>query len=243
MPEDYSLIAHRGLPAEFPENSLAGIQAALEAGAEGVELDIQFTRDGVPVLYHDENMQRLSGVDCSIFDLTIDALQRHRIILNKENSQEKVSAPIATLRDLVGLIADWPERRFFVELKRQSAEYFGVEPCVEKITQLIRPVATSCIPLSFNQEAVTAFRRQNGSDVGWVVHEWTDAQHRIADTIQPEFLFCNIKKLPDDPEEIWQGSWNWVLYSIDDFETLEKYLALGFRIFETNQYRLLSGGK
>ncbi|MFC4425072.1 glycerophosphodiester phosphodiesterase [Deinococcus navajonensis] len=47
------LLGHRGSPRAFPENTLAGFQAALEAGLDGVELDVRRLRDGVLVVHHD----------------------------------------------------------------------------------------------------------------------------------------------------------------------------------------------
>ncbi len=47
------IIGHRGFRARFPENSVAGVRAALAAGADGVEIDIRPTRDGIWVAHHD----------------------------------------------------------------------------------------------------------------------------------------------------------------------------------------------
>lgn len=47
------LLGHRGSPRAFPENTLAGFEAALDAGLDGVELDVRRLRDGVLVVHHD----------------------------------------------------------------------------------------------------------------------------------------------------------------------------------------------
>lgn len=238
--KDFTLIAHRGLPSEFPENSLPGIQAALEAGAQFVELDIQFTHDGVPVLYHDENMERLSGINQSILDLESNELKKFSVGLADGQIQQKTSAAIPRLEELVALISNWPQRYFFLELKRHSVERYGAEFCVEEILKIIQPIASSCIPISFEHEALIAFRNNGDLPIGWVIREWNKQQHEIADELDPEYLFCNYKRLPENIDELWQGNWNWVLYSIDDIKTLKKYRALGFRFIETNKLRLLN---
>src|SRR5690606_21688391 len=61
------LVAHRGYPARFPENSLPGMRAALDAGARYVEFDVQFSRDGVPVVLHDANLLRVTGRRGAVF--------------------------------------------------------------------------------------------------------------------------------------------------------------------------------
>lgn len=55
------IIAHRGASAEFPENTLPAFRRALELGVDGIELDVHTTRDGVPVVFHDDQLRRLTG--------------------------------------------------------------------------------------------------------------------------------------------------------------------------------------
>ena len=61
-----TLIAHRGEPVSFPENSIAGYEAVLQAGANWIETDVQITADGVPVLCHDPSLLKLTGHDMNI---------------------------------------------------------------------------------------------------------------------------------------------------------------------------------
>ena len=51
------VLAHRGYHAELPENTLAAFDAALGQGADGVETDVQVTREGTPILFHDRLIQ------------------------------------------------------------------------------------------------------------------------------------------------------------------------------------------
>ena len=56
------IIAHRGASAEKPENTLAAFRRALALEVDGIELDVHVTRDGVPVVFHDATLTRLTGV-------------------------------------------------------------------------------------------------------------------------------------------------------------------------------------
>ena len=51
------ILAHRGYHAELPENTLAAFDAAVALGVDGIETDVQVTRDGVPILFHDTAVQ------------------------------------------------------------------------------------------------------------------------------------------------------------------------------------------
>ena len=55
------IIAHRGLTSAAPENTVAAFRAAVEAGADGVELDVRLSRDGEVVVLHDPGLQRTTG--------------------------------------------------------------------------------------------------------------------------------------------------------------------------------------
>jgi glycerophosphoryl diester phosphodiesterase len=55
------LIGHRGFPDAARENTPQSFEAALEAGCDGVELDVRLTRDHVPVVHHDETVRSSSG--------------------------------------------------------------------------------------------------------------------------------------------------------------------------------------
>ncbi|WP_327318173.1 glycerophosphodiester phosphodiesterase [Streptomyces sp. NBC_01235] len=56
-------VAHRGDPYRFRENTLDSLRSALDQGADAVEFDVRLTKDGVPVLLHDETLKRLWGLD------------------------------------------------------------------------------------------------------------------------------------------------------------------------------------
>ncbi len=75
------LYAHRGLhdnASDAPENSLAAFRKAVEKGF-GIELDVQLTKDLVPVVFHDFTLKRVCGVDKKVRELTFDQLQELRL--------------------------------------------------------------------------------------------------------------------------------------------------------------------
>lgn len=70
------VIGHRGAAAEAPENTLAGLRQAHASGARFVEFDVKLTRDRVPILCHDERLERTSDGTGLVRDRTLDDLQR-----------------------------------------------------------------------------------------------------------------------------------------------------------------------
>ena len=65
-----SVVAHRGDPYRVRENTLPSLRSAIERGADAVEIDVRLTRDGVPVLLHDDSLKRLWGHDRPLARLT-----------------------------------------------------------------------------------------------------------------------------------------------------------------------------
>jgi glycerophosphoryl diester phosphodiesterase len=70
------VIGHRGAAAAAPENTLASLRKASELGASWVEFDVKLTRDGHPVLIHDERLERTTSGRGSVALTTLDELQR-----------------------------------------------------------------------------------------------------------------------------------------------------------------------
>lgn len=66
---------HRGTPAEFPENTLAGFRRAVELGVYGIELDVHLSKDGVDVVCHDETLDRTTNAKGNISDFTVAELR------------------------------------------------------------------------------------------------------------------------------------------------------------------------
>lgn len=63
-------VAHRGDPYRVRENTLDSLRSALDRGADAVEIDVRLTRDGVPVLLHDETLKRLWEQDRPLLSLS-----------------------------------------------------------------------------------------------------------------------------------------------------------------------------
>lgn len=68
------IIAHRGASAVAPENTIAAFEAAIAAGADGIEFDVRLASDGVPVVIHDDTLFRTHGVRHRVAEMMCDEL-------------------------------------------------------------------------------------------------------------------------------------------------------------------------
>ena len=84
------LFAHRGISAEFPENSKGAIEQAKIMGFKGLEIDIRKTSDNEFVLFHDEDCDRLLGISEKIYNLSTSQVKERHLQLNDTNTSHYV---------------------------------------------------------------------------------------------------------------------------------------------------------
>lgn len=102
------LYAHRGLhdnKSEAPENSLKAFQKAVDAGY-GIEMDIQLTKDKVPVVFHDFTLKRICGAEGKVCDYTYEELQQFTLCDSQERIP-KFSQVLALVDGRVPLIVEF----------------------------------------------------------------------------------------------------------------------------------------
>lgn len=70
------LYAHRGASADYPENTMSAFRSAIELGADGIELDVHLSKDGVPVVIHDADVARTTSGSGLIADLYLADIKK-----------------------------------------------------------------------------------------------------------------------------------------------------------------------
>ncbi len=70
-----AIIAHRGASGSAPENTLAAIRLAAEHGARWIEIDVNISADGIPVLFHDDGLSRCSNGHGLVIEHSLDTLK------------------------------------------------------------------------------------------------------------------------------------------------------------------------
>lgn len=111
-------IAHRGAPEEAPENTRSAFLRALTYPVDGIELDVQMSADGIPVLYHDKTLHRLGGGSRRIADLPLDQLRR--LDWGGWFHPDFKGEPLMTLDRLLQMIDR--SQRWFIEIKSRPGD-------------------------------------------------------------------------------------------------------------------------
>ncbi len=92
-------IAHRGLPATCAENTVAGAKKAVEGGASHIEIDVHFTKDNVPVIMHDDTIDRTTDGKGTISEMTLDEIRRYHVVKTM-GGYAVAPEPIPTVEDI-----------------------------------------------------------------------------------------------------------------------------------------------
>lgn len=109
-----AIIGHRGDRSMAPENTMPALELALDELAY-VETDVRLTRDGVPVLFHDTDLERVAGRDGRIEDLDHDDVRR--LDVGAWYSSDWAGERVPTLDEFLVALAERDEARALVELK------------------------------------------------------------------------------------------------------------------------------
>jgi glycerophosphoryl diester phosphodiesterase len=118
---NFQVLAHRGLVSEFvPENTLKAFADALHAGAHVIETDVQCTKDGVAIIFHDDDLIRLAGIPKKISESSWKEISVIDIGFGKR------------IPSLEQALTDFPNARFNLDIKIKSAE----APVAEVVNRL-----------------------------------------------------------------------------------------------------------
>jgi len=190
------LVAHRGYQQHFPENTLRAMRAAVAAGAQYVETDIQFSRDLKPVLYHDSLLMRVSGRDGCIADLDEEEILRlpaHEPFRFGDTFADETIAPLSTLVDFLRAT---PQLTAFVEIKEEAIVHAGATQAYEIVASCVAPVASQVVLISFDAPFIAYARAQGFERVGIVLKSWAQSDSEETRKVAPEYLFINVKRIP-----------------------------------------------
>ncbi len=172
------IIGHRGASAVAPENTMAAFREAIAVGSDGIEFDVRLTRDGVPVVIHDNSLHRTAGLPQRIADLTRAELKSVDVgswFARKKNLPPGSFAneTVPSLRDLFTLFES-NNLTLCLEMKCDSVEEYA--PLAEACSRLIAEhgLKERVIVECFKLPALTILKK-------------TDASIKTAALFEPSF--------------------------------------------------------
>lgn len=127
-----AITAHRGASVDYPENTMLAFEQAVEQQADWIELDVQLTKDGVPVILHDSNLRRTAGINKNIWEVTYAELEN--VDVGSFFSPEYSDQRIPTLSEVLEFAKD-QNVNLNIELKPTGHEQNFVKIVVDEIVE------------------------------------------------------------------------------------------------------------
>lgn len=109
------IAAHRGDRSAAPENTLPAVDAALAGGRDFVEIDLQLTADGFPVLMHDATVDRTTDGTGRVRDLTLEQIRA--LDAGSWFAPEHAGTRVPLFSEFTARLAAWPDSTALIELK------------------------------------------------------------------------------------------------------------------------------
>lgn len=203
--------AHRGCSYAYPENTLEAFEAAAKlSGIKGIELDVQFTKDKEVVVFHDENVARVTNGDRRVCEYTLIEIKQLKVAPGTEKESQ-----IPTLDEVLTLLKPYCENNGLlinIELKTSIIRYEGIE---EATLELVRKhgLEKYIVYSSFLMDSVRLIKQLDHSVVtGMLASNIEDCMYMgmqaDADALHPwmgGLTMQSDSEWKDKPVRIWGG--------------------------------------
>lgn len=148
-----AVIAHRGYSSLFPENTLASFAGAIDIGVDYIELDVQLTKDGQAVVFHDDDLKRITGAEGAVSDYTFEELSA--LDAGSWFSHSFAGTRIPTLKEALEMIST-SDCKVYLELK-DIGEVAGFEETVLEVVSQCN-MKDRCVFASFQYRYLAHFK-------------------------------------------------------------------------------------
>ncbi|EKU93822.1 Glycerophosphoryl diester phosphodiesterase [Alloiococcus otitis] len=215
------IIAHRGFSSRQLENTQPAFEAADQFGVDGIECDLQMTKDGHLVIYHDADLNRLAGLPLGIGDCNLDQVQGLTL------KQAGFTGTIPTLEDYL----DWLQGKDLlanIEIKSHKRPLNQVE---EKVVYLVQAYGLSQRVLisSFDVEILRAVKNLNPDlNLAYLVDSWNEAMLNRLASLKPDYIHIHQQILNQDRVDFLHRQGYFInTYTVNSLQAIDRMLDLG----------------
>ncbi len=228
---------HRGYSGKYPENTLLAFDNAIEAGVDGIELDVQFSKDGKLVVIHDESVNRTTDGTGLVKELTLEELKSLDASATFTGKYGKVQIP--TLEEVLSLVEKF-DIVTNIELKTGVFEYDGIEEAVAECVRKHK-LSDKVIISSFNHFSIMRMRKAAPElKCGFLFESWLiDAGKYCHSHGIPCFhpMFRNL--IPSVVEEVKQYGLEINTYTVNTLEDFNRLSDLNVDVAIGNYPELI----
>lgn len=240
--DDFVVIAHRGASAYAPENTHSAFKLALEMQAEMIELDLLLSKDGVPVVIHEDNLERTTGIVGLVSNYTLDELRNFDT--GSWFSEEFKQEPFPTLEEVLayskGKIA------VNIEIKHESVTDSLEGGIVEKALELVKNVEMEdeVIFSSFDYRVMDHLNKLAPDISKAILYEEKQSNglspSQLVDLYNVDAFNCSHKELSQAwIDELNENKIPFFVYTINDEQLMERVMHSGAKGIFTDKPDIL----
>ena len=223
--------AHRGASKAAPENTIPAFEAAIESGADYIELDVQLTKDGELVVFHDDNIKRTTNGNGILTNMTYDELQKYSAgsWFKDDGSFDDVKIPkLSEVLELVG-----HDILLNIEIKSHG----NVKATAEKVVELVEEydIGSSCYITSFSYQALKKVKelqpKIKTALIANIAPSTVYSQMKYIDAVSMNYLFVNssvVNYAHHSGKKVF-------VWTVDRSGEMKKMMALGVDNIITNR--------
>ena len=223
--------AHRGASKAAPENTMPAFEAAIESGADYIELDVQLTKDGELVVFHDDNIKRTTNGNGILTNMTYDELQKYSAgsWFKDDGSFDDVKIPkLSEVLELVG-----HDILLNIEIKSHG----NVKATAEKVVELVEEydIGSSCYITSFSYQALKKVKelqpKIKTALIANIAPSTVYSQMKYIDAVSMNYLFVNssvVNYAHHSGKKVF-------VWTVDRSGEMKKMMALGVDNIITNR--------
>lgn len=233
--KEFLVIAHRGASYYAPENTMSAFRLAHEMKADMIELDVQLSKDGIPVIFHDAKLNRHSNGKGLVSSFLFDELRQ--LDAGKWFSIEYQGEKIPSLKEVL----EWASGKIMVniEIKKEAVSDSPEGGVEEKVVQLVRQMEMEehVIISSFDYRAITRIKKIAPQILTGLLYNKKNSGNRrplqLMQEYEADFFHCSKSEMNKKRRsELESEGKRFLIYTVNRKSEMKKWIKKGaFGIF------------
>lgn len=228
--DGFVVIAHRGASAYAPENTMSAIRLAVEQQAEMVEIDVVLSKEGIPVVIHEDSLSRTTDGEGFVSSFTVEQLQNFDA--GSWFSEDFVGEKIPTLEEVLAYCKD--KIAVNIEIKTEAVrndDQDGVEKfSLDLVNQL--EMRDQVIFSSFDYRALKRLKTLDSEIPVAMLYEKRQSGDKSPVQLVEEYKLDGFNSRYSQLSQEWADLLNeaeipFSLYTINDEEMMRKFIGMG----------------
>ncbi len=228
--DSFVVIAHRGASFYAPENTHSAFKLAIEMKAEMIELDLSITKDGVPVVIHDETVDRTTSASGNVGGFTLEELKK--LETGSWFSNDFRGEPFPTLAEVLAYTKD--KIAVNIEIKTEAVSSEINNGIVEKALRIVKEagVENQVIFSSFDYRVMEHLEKLNPDMPKAILYEKRQSENlspsELVEKYKVDAFNCSYRQLSDSwIEDLSSNNIPFFIYTVNDEETMKSIIAKG----------------